>query len=74
MCRVFRSVRANLLALRGNEFVQSANGVFESVVRRLTILPVFSAVNSPMSDCNVENEIRLATVTVTFCLGGSHLP
>jgi hypothetical protein len=27
-----------------------------------------------MSDCDVQDEIRLVTVPGAFCLGGSHLP
>ncbi len=53
--------------------MQLANGVFEGVMRHLAILWVLGAVNGPMSDCNVQDEIGLVTVPVTLCLGESHL-
>jgi hypothetical protein len=61
------------VALPVKELMQLVNGVFEGVMRHFAIFRVLGAVNGPMSDCNVQDEIGLVTVPVTFCLGESHL-
>jgi hypothetical protein len=43
--------------------------MFESIMRHFAILSVFGAVNGPMSDCNIQDEIGLVTVPVSLCLG-----